>query len=81
MNRKQHQKQALEASSTTYDKNSRFGLFEDGEWVTPERFDELVTRRNTLYELTVPRGETYIVIGKERNGYTSGSDYTSAFTS
>jgi len=51
-------KQALEASSTTYAKNSRFGLFENGEWVTPDGFDELVTKNNSLYELTVPAGET-----------------------
>ena len=74
-------KQALEASSTTYAKNSRFGLFENGEWVTPDRFDELVTKINSLYELTVPPGETYIVTGKERNAYTPGSDYTSGFAS
>lgn len=52
-------KQALEASSTTYAKNSRFGLFENGEWVTPDRFDELVTKNNSLYQLTGPAGALY----------------------
>lgn len=75
------EKNVLEASSTTYDKNSRFGILENGAWVTPDRFDELVTKVGPLYELTVPAGETYIITGKERNAYSPGSDYASAFAS
>lgn len=72
-------KDVTESSSTTYARNSRFGLLENGDWVTPDRFDELATPVGPLYEFTVPAGDTYIVTGKERNAYAPGADYTSAF--
>lgn len=74
-------KVAIEASSTTYSRNSRFVLFVDNEFKTPEEFNQLVTEVPPLYELTVQPGETYVVQGKERNQYVPGLDYTSAFGS
>lgn len=74
-------KTAIEASSTTYAQNSRFGLYENGEWVTPDRFDTLVDKVGALYEVDVPAGGTYIITGKERNPYTPGVDYVSGFSS
>jgi len=74
-------KTAIEASSTTYDKNSRFILFVDNDLKTPQEFDNLVTKNGPLYEMEVQPGETYVIQGKSRNNYVPGLDYTSAFSS
>lgn len=74
-------KDVHESASTTYRQNSRFGLIENGTWVSPDRFDELVSRVPPLYEVTIPAGDTYIVSGSERNPYFPGSDFTAGFAS
>jgi hypothetical protein len=74
-------KTTIEASSTTFARNSRFVLFVDNDFKTPAEFDNLVTKVGPLYQMTVQPGETYTIQGKERNEYSPGVDYTSAFAS
>jgi hypothetical protein len=74
-------KSTIEASSTTFARNSRFVLFVDNDFKTPAEFDNLVTKVGPLYQMTVQPGETYTIQGKERNDYAPGIDYTSAFAS
>lgn len=74
-------KNVVEASSTTYDKNSRFILFVNNELKTHTEFDNLITKSGPLYQMTVQPGETYVIQGKNRNDYVPGLDYTAAFSS
>jgi len=75
------QKKIFEASNTVHPKHSRFTLFVNNDYKTPEEFDSIVNVNKPLYELTVQPGDTYIVQGKERNPYLPGTDYTSGFAS
>jgi len=75
------QKKIFESSNTVHTKNSRFSLFVNGDYKTPDEFDSIVTVNKPLYEMTVQPGDTYIVQGKERNPYLPGTDYVSGFAS
>jgi len=75
------QKKVFESSNTVHKKNSRFSLFVNGDYKTPDEFDSVVNINKPLYEMTVQPGDTYVVQGKERNPYLPGTDYVSGFAS
>lgn len=68
-------RELLEAASTTGPPNSRFLVVRDGKLLNEDERDDFLTHVRPNYAFVVQPGESVMVMGRDRNAYSPGSDY------